>query len=91
MDDLVSHLRIFRKALKACNEEHGKTQYDLVTHNISLCVVVESGKVREILEDTFFIEEKKTENQPHFQDICCSVENEKGTMLYATSASHDIM
>jgi len=39
---------------------------------------IESANVREILEDTFFVEEKKTENQPHFEDICCSVETEKG-------------
>ena len=25
LDDLVSHLRIFRKALKTCGEEHGMT------------------------------------------------------------------
>ena len=26
LDDLVSHLRIFRKALKTCREEHGMIQ-----------------------------------------------------------------
>ena len=86
----MSHLRIFRKALKACHEEHGTIQYDFITHIRSLCIV-ESGKVKEVLEDTFFTEEKKTENQSHFQDICCSVENEKGTIHYTTSASHGIM
>ena len=90
LDDLVSHLRIFRKALKACHEDHGMIQCDLVTHKRSF-YVTESGKVREVLEDAFFVEEKKTENQSHFQDICCSVENEKGMMHLTTSISHDIM
>lgn len=56
----------------------------MVQYGVIFCLTkghsynVESAKVREILEDTFFTEEKKADNQPHFEDICCSVENEKG-------------
>ena len=40
-----------------------------------------------MLEDTFFVEENKTENQ-HFQDICCNVDNEKGILLQHVCIYH---
>ncbi|XP_065896684.1 sorting nexin-13-like [Dysidea avara] len=58
IDDFVSHLRIFRKALKNCQETDPK-------------------KVTDLLEDAFFVEEAKTDNQLRFKEICSSVENEK--------------
>lgn len=79
LDDLVSHLRIFRKAIKTCREEQGMIWYDLLHHKGS-SQILESAKLRDILEDTFFVEEKKTENQPHFQDICCNIDSEKGML-----------
>ena len=70
---------------------------NMVRYSILVCLTkgpfytAESAKVRDILEDIFFSEEKKTENQPHLQGICCSSEKEKGTFLGYQSASLYIM
>jgi len=40
--------------------------------------------VSDILEDSFFVEEAKMDNQLCFKEICSSVENEKGNVLGIT-------
>ena len=37
LDDLVSHLRIFRKTLKTCREEHGMIMSPFTSQKVTLC------------------------------------------------------